>query len=281
MFSKTYGSFGVEFIGYFPLICFLCRHSSRLSKWITHCLSGGTHHKSESKSSVCRNKGNNKYKVHDDEGSLELYTESVRRNLAGLDFPTSVAAYLVSLELRLGTDGKDPRASMCFECLRDIELALKNDYPQHLRHKLETRRGQCLARLQHRNKSQHVTEMSQKDIKYVTENKKICSQKEVGAHLHEACSTDTSSRECEDNLAKREHYVELPSVVHGEHDKFPFASSALDLVYAHTSIDWGIGELTHPRRLLILFEPVESETVNSALRKQRGRCLNKDIAAPV
>nr|CAD7398216.1 unnamed protein product [Timema cristinae] len=191
---------------------------TRLSKWITHCLSHGTHHKSESKSSICRNKGNNKYKVHDDVGSLELYTESVRYAPRGSsDLALAYAnrsAVLLHLEYYQ-------------ECLRDIELALKNNYPQHLRHKLEARQGRCLAELQ-----LHKTEMSQKDIKYVT----ICSQKEVSTHLHEACSTNTSSRDCEDNLSKQEHYVELPSVVHGESDKFPFASSALDLVYAHISL---------------------------------------------
>nr|CAD7266925.1 unnamed protein product [Timema shepardi] len=217
--------------------------NTRLSKWITHCLSRGTHHKSESKSSICRNRGNNKYKVHDDEGSLELYTESVRYAPRGSsDLALAYAnrsAVLLHMEyyqvanalIVLSSTAEDGEIE---ECLRDIELALKNNYPQHLRHKVETRQGQCLARLQRRNQSlseQHVTEMSRKDIKYVTGNKKICSQKEVSAHLHEACSTDTTSREGEDNLSKREHYVELPSVAHGENDKFPFASSALDLVY--------------------------------------------------
>nr|CAD7444071.1 unnamed protein product [Timema bartmani] len=193
--------------------------NTRLSKWITHCLSHGTHLKSESKSSICRNKGNNKYKLHDDEGSLELYTESVRYAPRGSSDLALAYANRSAVLLHMG---------YYQECLRDIDLALKNNYPQHLRHKLEARQGQCLAEQQRHNKSlsqQQITEMSQKDNKYVTENKKICSQEEMAT---QACSTNTSSRDCQ-----QEHYIELPSVVHGENDKFPFASSALDIVYAY------------------------------------------------
>ncbi|CAG2061728.1 unnamed protein product, partial [Timema podura] len=204
------------------LFCTNEYYSTRLSKWITHCLSHGTHLKSESKSLICRNKGNNKYKLHDDEGSLELYTESVRYAPRGSSDLALAYANRSAVLLHMG---------YYQECLRDIDLALKNNYPQHLRHKLEARQGQCLAERQRHNKSlleQQITGMSQKDNKYVTENKKICSQEEMAT---QACSANTFSRDCQ-----QEHYIELPSVVHGENDKFPFASSALDLVYAYISL---------------------------------------------
>jgi len=96
------------------------------------------HIKNGSTASRLRDKGNEKFKMKDNEGALKLYTESI----------ICAPEYGPELSLAFGN-----RSATHFQqgdwaaALTDINMALKNRYPKNLEYKILQRKAQCEIRL--------------------------------------------------------------------------------------------------------------------------------------
>lgn len=110
---------------------------NKLSTYISQCAeskfqkSGGT-------ATRLRDEGNAKFRIHDNEGSIRLYTESI------------ICAPELGPELSLGFGNRSAalyHGGHYEDALQDIELALKYRYPKNLEHKLHQRKGLCLTKL--------------------------------------------------------------------------------------------------------------------------------------
>merc|ERR1719259_161960 len=109
----------------------------KLSSWISECAESH-YSKSGGMASKLRDEGNFKFRCHEYEGGLKLYTESV------------ICAPEFGPELSLAYGNR----SACLyhlghykDCLQDIELAFRFRFPKNLAYKLHQRRGQCQTKL--------------------------------------------------------------------------------------------------------------------------------------
>jgi len=96
------------------------------------------HMKNGSTASRLRDKGNEKFKLKDNEGALKLYTESI---ICAPEFGPELSLAFgnrSASHFQLG----DWSASLC-----DINMALNNRYPRNLEYKILQRKAQCLIRL--------------------------------------------------------------------------------------------------------------------------------------
>merc|ERR1712012_92184 len=110
---------------------------NKLSTWISKCAES-TYAKSGGTATKLRDEGNAKFRLHDNEGSIRLYSESV----------ICSPEYGPELSLAFGNRSAALyHAGQYEDCLKDIELALKYRYPKNLEHKLHQRRGQCFTKL--------------------------------------------------------------------------------------------------------------------------------------
>jgi len=109
----------------------------KLSSWISECAESH-YSKSGGTASKLRDEGNFKFRCHEYEGGLKLYSESV------------ICAPEFGPELSLAYGNR----SACLyhlghfkDCLQDIELAFRFRFPKNLAYKLHQRRGQCQTKL--------------------------------------------------------------------------------------------------------------------------------------
>ncbi len=110
---------------------------NRLSTWISQCAES-KYSKSGGIATKLRDEGNAKFRMHDNEGAVKLYTESI------------ICSPELGPELSLGYGNRSAalyHVGQYEDCLQDIALALKYRYPKNLEHKLHQRKGQCLTKL--------------------------------------------------------------------------------------------------------------------------------------
>jgi tetratricopeptide (TPR) repeat protein len=110
---------------------------NKLSSWISQC--SETHYaKSGSTATRLRDEGNLKFRAHDNEGSLRLYTESV---ICAPEFGPELSLALANRSACLYHQAQYET------CLQDISLSLQFRYPKNLEYKLLQRKAQCLTKL--------------------------------------------------------------------------------------------------------------------------------------
>ena len=110
---------------------------NKLSSWISQC--SETHYaKSGSTATRLRDEGNVKFRGHDNEGSLRLYTESV---ICAPEFGPELSLALANRSACLYHQAQYKT------CLQDISLSLRFRYPKNLEYKLLQRKAQCLTKL--------------------------------------------------------------------------------------------------------------------------------------
>lgn len=195
-----------------------CRN--KLSTWISQCAesrfpkSGGT-------ATKLRDEGNAKFRLHDNEGALKLYTESI------------ICSPELGPELSLGYGNRSAalyHIGQYEDCLQDIEQALKTKFPRNLEYKLHQRKGMCLTKLGQYAEGQKafVTAMASLDmVPKMTKEKKESIVRDIHALMAEA---EKSSQRLSQDSSNENALIRPPlSPQHGNNDSFPGASSILEV----------------------------------------------------
>ena len=191
-----------------------------MSTWISQCAES-RYAKSGGTATKLRDEGNAKFRLHDNEGALKLYTESI------------ICSPELGPELSLGYGNRSAalyHISQYQDCLQDIELALKSKFPRNLEYKLHQRKGMCLTKLGLHTEGQKafVTAMASLDmVPKMTKEKKEAIIRDIHALMAEAeKSSHRLSQDANDNL----QVISAPlSPQHGSKDSFPGASSILEV----------------------------------------------------
>lgn len=165
--------------------------------------------------------GNKEFQSKNYAASLELYTKS--------------ALYAPSNSVDLSIAIANRSASLFYldrwqDCINDIELAIKLDYPDNLRYKLHLRAAQCYLKLGNRKSA----------IETILQMHSILNQRnmpnEKKERLQKQMNNITSKISCmEDNANDTTDTTEFPSqpeVAYGENSDFQFASAAIEMKYA-------------------------------------------------
>ncbi|PSN40378.1 hypothetical protein C0J52_11855 [Blattella germanica] len=184
-------------------------YREKLLEWIKHSESITKWEKSASRASSFRTQGNDKFRARNNEASLALYTKSVIHAPTGSD------------ELALAL------ANRSADCLRDIDLAFNNGYPESLHYKLFLRRGQCLLKLGQYQAAVETLQQASNSLMISEDGKKSMLKHDVELALSEA--TELLNEKTNKDSLQDSSNVQVPDPAYGENDKFAYASAALEL----------------------------------------------------
>ncbi|XP_049828172.1 SET and MYND domain-containing protein 4-like [Schistocerca gregaria] len=205
----------------------------KLLEWITFVKSKRCLQKSPTQSSKLRADGNEKFKYKDYASSAELFTESMAHALYNSKEMALAVANRSAALFYLGAYE---------ECLKDIELALGNNYPESLKYKLYTRKAECMEKLNRYKeaidayncalqllKDANIGDAEEKELQIIM-NKSTIQMK-----LKDSLSESNVTKDCSDVGTSGEREMKLvdkiPVVSHGESESFAYASAALSLRY--------------------------------------------------
>lgn len=193
---------------------------NKLSSYISQCAeskfakSGGT-------ASKLRDEGNAKFKIHDNEGAIRFYTESI------------ICSPEYGPELSLGYGNRSAALYYVGQydfCLKDIEMALKYRYPKNLEYKLHQRRGLCLTKLAKYSEARNAFQSAVTALESVPKlpaEKKESIKRDINALMAE---TDSSSKQRSLSQESAEPVVQAPTEPkYGTNETFPGASSILEI----------------------------------------------------
>lgn len=187
-----------------------------MSPWISQCAES-RYAKSGGTATKLRDEGNAKFRIHDNEGSLRLYTESI------------ITAPELGPELAIGFGNRSAalyHACQYEDCLKDIELAIKYRYPKNLEYKLHQRRGLCLTKLGRHVDAQNAFNVALSALDMVpklTPEKKDSMARDIHALMTE---DDSSSLRTSTDVPPG---VPPLTPTHGSNKLFPGASSVLEI----------------------------------------------------
>ncbi|VEN37449.1 unnamed protein product [Callosobruchus maculatus] len=163
-----------------------------------------------------RKEGNKYYASKDLVKSLEYYTKSIcNATVGGREYSLALAnRSAVTFEMREYEN-----------CLRDIELCLKADYPTALKPKIYFRKAECyLATSQKENFEKcifEVADLLHNTHTYIDKDKYI-------EKLNQIRKEKIKSKALDENL------IELPTFSEGENENFAYASSKVKISYDKT-----------------------------------------------
>lgn len=208
-------------------------YRSKLLEWIAFVKSKSCLLKSPAHSSKLRADGNEKFKYKDYASSIELFTESMAH-----------ASYN-SKEMALAVANRS--AALFYlgayeECLKDIELALRNSYPESLRYKLYTRKAECMDKLKRYQEAIDAYNCALELLKHANlgdgEEKElqiIMNRSTAQMKLRDSVSENNVINDCSDvgtsDKSEMKFVEAVPAISHGESETFAYASSALSLRY--------------------------------------------------
>ena len=189
-----------------------------MSTWISQCAES-RYAKSGGTATKLRDEGNAKFRMHDNEGALKLYTESI------------ICSPELGPELSLGYGNRSAalyHIGQYEDCLQDIEQALKTKFPRNLEYKLHQRKGLCLTKLGKYAEGQKafVTAMASLDmVPKMTKEKKESIIRDIHALMAEAEKSSTRK-----NSQDEVQVVQPPtSPTHGTNESFFGASAILEV----------------------------------------------------
>ncbi|XP_052829237.1 SET and MYND domain-containing protein 4 [Octopus bimaculoides] len=178
--------------------------------------------KSASDSTEFRNKGNAEYVKKNYREAFSFYTRSIQKapgigDMLALGYANRSAVYFDMQKYHL--------------CLKDIDLALKNDYPKKLMHKLLERQG----------RSKYEIGLNEEAIKYFEEAIKslVDSNLEKDRQMERQAKLENFIKDCH-NKSKAKVKAEecnafmnpLPSIEGERSSQFPCASDAICMKYS-------------------------------------------------
>ena len=189
-----------------------------MSTWISQCAES-RYAKSGGTATKLRDEGNAKFRMHDNEGALKLYTESI------------ICSPELGPELSLGYGNRSAalyHIGQYEDCLQDIEQALKTKFPRNLEYKLHQRKGLCLTKLGRYPEGQKafVTAMASLDlVPKMTKDKKESIIRDIHALMAEAEKSSTRK-----NSQDEVQVIQPPtSPTHGTNETFSGASAILEV----------------------------------------------------
>jgi len=191
---------------------------NKLSTWISQCAES-RYAKSGGTATRLRDEGNAKFRSHDNEGAIRIYTESI------------IIAPEYGPELCLGYGNRSAalyHGGQYQDCLQDIELAFKYKYPKNLQHKLHQRKGSCLTQLGNHTEAKNAFNIAISALDFVPKlapEKKESMIRDINALMAEAKST--SQRLSQDEPIIPAQILEPPSLPN--HSSLPGAASILEL----------------------------------------------------
>eukprot|EP00088_Acartia_fossae_P017124 TRINITY_DN19695_c0_g1_i4.p1 TRINITY_DN19695_c0_g1~~TRINITY_DN19695_c0_g1_i4.p1 ORF type:complete len:754 (+),score=176.17 TRINITY_DN19695_c0_g1_i4:39-2300(+) len=187
----------------------------KIATFISKCAE--VHHmKNGSTASRLRDKGNEKFKLKDNEGALKLYTESI---ICAPEFGPELSLAFGNRSATHFQFG-DWSAALC-----DINMALKNRYPRNLEYKILQRKAQCLIRLGSFTQALEVLDSCEKAISAakLKEDKVQSVNRDLGA-LRQELATLLAKQQ---KTSKPENSSEKPPEY--ENDRLPHANPNLNL----------------------------------------------------
>ncbi len=194
---------------------------NRLSTFVSHQCSESRYAKNGGTATRLRDEGNAKFRAHDNEGSLKVYTESI------------ICSPEFGPELCLGFGNRSAslyHSGHYEDCLQDIDLALNNRYPKNLEYKLYQRRGQCQTKLGNFAEAKVAFEAAIEALEKVpklTAEKKESMIKDIHALMTEA---KTSSERKDEIESQPQPQPEAPTVpTYGPNNALPGGSSCLEV----------------------------------------------------
>nr|CAI5865838.1 unnamed protein product [Callosobruchus analis] len=162
-----------------------------------------------------RKEGNKYYACKDLVKSLEYYTKSIcNATLNGREYSLALAnRSAVTFEMREYEN-----------CLKDIELCLKADYPTALKPKIYFRKAECfLAMSQKENFEKGILEITDLLCNALIDDKDKYVEK-----LNHLRKVKIKSKVLD---VQKENFIELPTFSDGENENFAFASSKVKISY--------------------------------------------------
>ncbi|XP_022244902.1 SET and MYND domain-containing protein 4-like isoform X2 [Limulus polyphemus] len=200
---------------------------NKLSFWL-NVICGSQHKKHWEKASELRVEGNRCFHDKDFGKAVECYTQSI----LSAPFPRPNDAGEHHEELALGFANRSAalfHLHMYKECLKDIERAFQQGYPQELSYKLYQRKGMCLHYLNDYSYAKRAFSEALHILKEGRlDTKKMEIQKKEIQNLLKLCETPRHSMpkvqpyDCDDKQT-------LPDISYGRNSNFPSASSAVDV----------------------------------------------------
>ena len=186
--------------------------------------------KSAAESTRLRNEGNKLFQKNRYREAFQVYSSSI------LNAPCESKGKELSLAFA-NSSAVLYHLKQYTECLKGIELALKNGYPGNLRYKLFDRQGKCFVELGKFDEAMRCFGKAKQALnESKLDSKKMDTWcKDLEMELCRIYENEKSVEQTSNDKSVFSGLVELPKLSHGRNSKFVSASCAIDIVTSHVT----------------------------------------------
>lgn len=186
--------------------------------------------KSGTEATRLRNEGNKLYQKGKYHEALEVYFYSI------LNAPFSSKGHELSLAYA-NSSAVLFNLKRFHECLRGIQLALSNGYPEELRYKVFDRQGKCFVELGKFEEARTCFGKAKQALNgsSLDEKKKDMWYKDLEVEICRVQEDENSKRQTSTNKIFMDEVFELPKLTHGHNTMLVSASCAIDIVTSSAS----------------------------------------------